>query len=178
MNLSDRYSLTMMIRACLLIGMLYSIYEVSRQGIAAWYFQQGPPEAIQAAIAWDPGDPRYYDALASLMHAYAANEKPGDLIHLQESAARLSPHDAYYWADLGVAYEWTGRSAEAGRAFKRAQQLFPNSPDINWRLANFYIREHDVTDGLRCLQKVLLGNSVPRHDIFLLATNATRNNRE
>jgi tetratricopeptide (TPR) repeat protein len=158
--------------------MLYSIYLVSRQGIAAWYFQQGSPEAIQAAIAWDPGNPRYYDALANLMHSYAANEKPGDLTRLQENATRLSPYDAYYWADLGAAYDWTGRSADAGRAFKRAQQLFPNSPDINWRLANFYIRQHDVPDGLRCLQKVLLGNVVPRRDVFLLATNATRDNRE
>jgi len=158
--------------------MFYSIYLVTRQGIAAWYFQQGSPEAIQSAIAWDSGNPRYYDALASLMQSYAANEKPGDLIRLQETAARLSPYDAYYWVDLGAAYEWTGRSAEAARAFKRAQQLFPNSPNINWRLANFYIRDHDVTDGLRCLQKVLLGSSVPRRDVFLLATNATRDNGE
>jgi len=158
--------------------MLYSIYVVSRQGIAAWYFQQGSPEAIQSAIAWDPGNPRYYDTLANLMHSYAANEKPGDLIRLQETAARLSPHDANYWADLGSAYEWTARTADAGRAFKRAQQLFPNSPDINWRLANFYVRDHDVTEGLRCLQKVLLGNSLPGKDVFLLATNATRDNRE
>jgi tetratricopeptide (TPR) repeat protein len=167
-----------LVRACLLIGMLYSIYLVSRQGIAAWYFQRASPEAIQSAIAWDPGNPRYYDALASLLHSYAANEKPGELIRLQENATRLSPYDAYYWADLGAAYEWTGRSAEAGRAFKRAHELFPNSPDINWRLANFYIRAQNVPDGLRCLQKVLLGNGIPRRDVFLLATNATRDNRE
>jgi tetratricopeptide (TPR) repeat protein len=175
--LSDRHWLTLLVRAGLLIGLLYSIYLVSRQAIAAWYFQEGSPEAIQAAIAWDPENPRYYDAIANLMHSTAANEKPGDLIRLEETAARLSPYDAYYWADLGAAYDWTGRTADAARAFARAQQLFPNSPNINWRVANFYIRTHNFSDGLRCLQKVLLEDSVPRRDVFLLATNATRDNQ-
>ena len=99
------------------------------------------------------------------------------LIRLQETATRLSPYDAYYWADLGAAYDWAGRSGDARCAFERAQQLFPNSPIINWRLANFYFRTHDIPDGLRCLQKVLLGATVPRRDVFLLATNATPDNK-
>jgi tetratricopeptide (TPR) repeat protein len=167
----------LLVRAGLLVSFLYSIYLVSRQGIAAWNFQEGSPEAIQAAIAWDPGNPRYYDALANLMHSFAANEKPGDLIRLEETAARLSPYDADYWADLAAAYDWTGRTSDAARAFARAQQLFPNSPTINWRAANFYIRTHKLSDGLRSLQKVLLEDSVPRRDVFLLATNATRDNQ-
>jgi len=175
--LSDTHRLTLLVRAGLLIALLFSIYLVSRQAIAAWYFEEGSPEAIQAAIAWDPGNPRYYDALANLMHSTAANEKPGELIRLEETAARLSPYDAYYWADLGAAYDWTGRTADAARAFARAQQLFPNSPNINWRVANFYIRTQHLRDGLRCLQKVLLEGGVPRRDVFLLATNATRENR-
>jgi len=175
--LRDTHRLTLLVRAGLLIGLLVSIYLVSRQAIAAWYFEESSPEAIQAAIAWDPGNPRYYDALANLMHSTAANEKPGDLIRLQETAARLSPYDAYYWADLGAAYDWTGRTADAARAFARAQQLFPNSPNINWRVANFYIRTQHLRDGLRCLQKVLLEGGVPRRDVFLLATNATRENQ-
>jgi tetratricopeptide (TPR) repeat protein len=166
-----------LIRTCLLIGLLYSIYRVGRQGIAAWYFRESSPETIQAAIAWDPGNPRYFDALANLMHSYAANENPRDLLRLRETATLLSPYDAYYWADLGAGYDWTGQSAEARRAFNRAQKLFPNSPDINWRLANFYVRTHNIPDGLRCLQKVLLGNGVPRRDVFLLATNATSDNK-
>jgi tetratricopeptide (TPR) repeat protein len=175
--LSDRNRLTLLLRSGLLIGLLISIYLATRQAIAAWYFQEGSPEAIQAAIAWDPGNPRYYDALANLMHSTAANEKPGELIRLEETAARLSPYDAYYWADLAAAYDWTGRTADAARAFARAQQLFPNSPNINWRVANFYIRTHHLADGLRCLQKVLLEEGVPRRDVFLLATNATGENQ-
>jgi tetratricopeptide (TPR) repeat protein len=167
----------LLLRSGLLIGLLISIYLATRQAIAAWYFQEGSPEAIQAAIAWDPGNPRYYDALANLMHSTAANEKPGDLIRLEETAARLSPYDAYYWADLAAAYDWTGRTADAARAFARAQQLFPNSPNINWRVANFYIRTNHLADGLRCLQKVLLEQGVPRRDVFLLATNATGENQ-
>ena len=111
------------------------------------------------------------------MHSYADNENPDDLIRLSEIATRLSPYDAFYWADLDAAYDWAGRSNDALRAFKRAQALFPNSPDINWRVANLYIRARNVPDGLRALHAVLLGNSVPRRDVFLFATNAKRDNK-
>jgi hypothetical protein len=160
------------------MALLYCIYRVGRQGIAAWYFRQGTPAAVSTAIAWDPGNPRYYDALANLLHAYVANENPAEIIRLQETAVRLSPYDANYWSDLGAAYDWAGRTADARTAFGHALQLFPNSPDINWRLANFYIRTHDVPDALRCLKKVLVGSSVPRRDVFLLASNATSDNKK
>jgi tetratricopeptide (TPR) repeat protein len=66
---------------------------------------------------------------------------------------------ADYWADLGSAYEWAGRSEDALRCFERARDLFPLSPDINWRLANFYVRDGKTGSAEVALQRALLGES-------------------
>jgi tetratricopeptide (TPR) repeat protein len=176
-SLNGEHWFRVSVRVSLLIGLLFSTYLVIRQGIGALYFRMSSPAAIQTAIKWDPNNAQYRDALANLTHSYADNENPDDLIRMYETATRLSPYDAEYWSDLGAAYDWAGRSSDALRAFRRAVALFPNSPDINWRVANFYIRARDIPDGLRALRMVLLGISVPRRDVFALATNATRDNK-
>lgn len=172
-----RSGLALSLRLCLLIGFLFCAYLAVRQGTGAWHFRQGGPEAVQSAIKWDPDNPQYFDALASLMHFYADSGKPDGIIHSYETAVRLSPYSAQYWADLGAAYDWAGRPNDALRAFERARELFPNSPDINWRLANFYIRAGKITEGLHSLQKVLLGDSMERRPIFVIATSATRDTK-
>jgi hypothetical protein len=135
------------------------------------------PQAVQTAIRWDSGDPEYFDSLATLKHIYADTEDSGEIVSLCETATRLSPHNAQYWAHLGAAYEWAGRKEDARRAFEHSRQLFPNSPDINWQLANFYVRAHMTTGALRALRKVLEGQGVARWDVFALAASATRDNQ-
>jgi Tetratricopeptide repeat len=166
------------IRICLVLGLVYCIYVAGRQGLGAWYFRQRTPAAIQAAMKWDPGNPLYFDSLATLTHLYADAGNPEEIIRMYEASTRLSPQDALYWADLGSAYDWAGRPNDALRALDRARELFPNSPDINWRLANFYVRARKIPEALRALRKVLGGDSVSRRDVFLLASNATPDNEQ
>lgn len=166
----------LLLRIFLVLGLAYCMYLVTRQAIGAWYFQKSLPDAVESAIKWDPGNPEYYDALATLTHFYAPNASPASVVSLCETATRLSPYNAEYWADLGSAYEWAGRKNDALRAFTRALSLFPNSPDLNWRIANFYVRAGKTSDALEALRKVLLANSMPDRQIFALAANATRDN--
>jgi hypothetical protein len=175
--LNARIGLALSMRSCLLIVLLFCVYMVVRQGVAAWHFRRGGPDEIQSAIEWDPGNPQYFEAFATLMHLYADGGKPDRIVKAYETAARLSPYSAQYWADLGAAYDWAGRPNDALGAFERAQQLFPNSPDINWRLANFYIRTGKIREGLGSLRKVLLGGSVERRPVFALATSATHDTK-
>ena len=161
------------IRICLLITLLLLIYLAARRGVAAWYFRVGSPDAIQTAMKWDPANPAYYDALGTLTHLYAKSENSTEIVQLYERATRLSLHDAELWADLGDGYDWAGRSSDALAAFERARYLFPNSPDINWRLANFYVRAGNVPQALHALRVVLLGDSTIQRRVFTLATNAT-----
>ena len=169
--------IALFVRICLLIALTFAAYFAIRQGVGAWYFRQGSPDALQTAIRWDPGNPQYYDALGNLNHFYADRANPAETVHLFETASRLSPNDAQYWADLGAAYDWAGRPKDALHSLERSEDMFPDSPDINWRLANFYIREGRVSDGLHSLRKVLLADSISRQQVFALSTSATDDNK-
>src|SRR6266699_3754477 len=146
----------------------------AKRAVGAWCFRQGSPDAIQTAIRWDHVNPEYYDALGTLMHMYADGGNSNEIVQLYQSATRLSPHDARFWADLGAGYDWAGRSNDALEAFQRARYLFPNSPEINWRLANFYVRAGKIPEALHTLPMVLLGDGTAGRRVFTLATNATR----
>ena len=158
---------------CLLISLSTCLYLAVRRGIGAWYFRKGSPGAIQAAIKWDPSNPQYYDSLGTLTHLYADSGDSNDIVHLYQCATRLSPQDAQFWSDLGAGYDWAGRPKDAFDAFERARRLFPNSPEVNWRLANFCIRTGNIREGVHALNTVLLAGSASRRDVFVLATAAT-----
>lgn len=155
------------------VALGFCLYLAARQGVAAWYFRQSVPSAVQAAIRWDSGNPEYFDRLADLQHQYADSDSPDEMIRLYETATQLSLEKAQYWADLGTAYDWEGQTEKAERAYERAVQLFPNSPEMNWTVANFDIRTGRITNGLQALRKVLLGNSIPPRTVFTLASDAT-----
>jgi len=107
---------------------------------------------FQAAIRWDRDNPEYYDALGTLTHFYGTTKNLDASVAFYESATRLSPYDAHFWSDLGAAYDWAGRTDDALSAFKRALRLFPNSPEINWRFANFAFRAHKTPEALRAFR--------------------------
>ena len=153
--------------------MLLCAYSAAKRGVAAQYFQKKSPETLQSAIRWDPGNAQYYDALATMRHFYADNDNPDEQVKLYQRAVNLSPQDALYWADLGSAFDWAGNRPEALRALEHAREIFPNSPDVNWKLANFYVRSGKTEEALRALRRVLLGGAMPQQDVFALAERAT-----
>ncbi len=156
MNGSDwvRRTLTVVLS----LGLAGGIYLAATRGVAQWNFLREPPEGLRRAIAWDSRNPMYYTALARVQERSLQGADPQELIRLYEKAVQLSPGRARYWADLGGVYEMAGRQQDAQRAYERARELFPNSPDINWRLGNFYLRQEKVEEALPAFQRVLLGN--------------------
>lgn len=165
------------IQCSLAICMVLCAYAATRRGIAAWYFQEKSPEGLHSAIRWDPRNAQYYDALATMRHFYADNDNPEEQVDLYEQTVSLSPQNALYWADLGAAFDWAGNHNQALRAFEHSKELFPNSPDVNWKLANFYIRSGQTLEGLHALRKVLLGGGVPQQDVFALGERATEDKK-
>jgi hypothetical protein len=109
-----------------------------------------------------------------MMHQYGDVRNSSEIVQLYESSTRLSPYAAQFWADLGAGYDWAGSSNDALEALQRAQQLFPNSPEINWNLANFYVRVAKTQEALHTLRMVLLEDATAGRRVFTLATNATR----
>src|ERR1700686_768855 len=144
----------------------------SLQGVASFYFRQNSPDALQKAMIWDPANPVCPAALANLVHLYGRSPDPDEVIRLYQTAARLSPFDADYIADLAQANDWAGRTNVALPLFQRTQQLFPNSPDINWKLANFYIRSGRADEALPALKKILSSNIIEKNQIFALSDRA------
>jgi len=175
--LSERQLFTFAIRICLALGLVFCICRVGRRGVADWYFRQESPTSVQSAIQWERDNPQYYDALGTFTHFYGSTKNLDASVPFYESATRLSPCDAHFWSDLGSAYDWAGRTNDALSAFKRALRLFPNSPEINWRFANFAFRTRRIPEALDALQVVLVGNSAAHRDVFRLAASATRDNR-
>jgi tetratricopeptide (TPR) repeat protein len=166
-----------LLRIVLPLALLFCMYLAARRGIGDLYFRRESPESIQTAIKWDRNNPQYYNALGTLTHFYGVTGKLNESVQLYESATRLGPYDAHYWSDLGAAYDWAGRTNDAMRAFQRALQLFPNSPEINWRFANFAFRAHRIPEALSSLRVVLAGDKPSHQDVFRLAVSATRDDR-
>jgi hypothetical protein len=165
-------------RSLLVLLLCFCAYLVFRRGVAAWYFQCATPRAIQTATAWDPANPQYSDVQATAMNLYPVAADVHEMVALHQQATSLSPHDAQLWADLGGAYERAGRDADGFYAFQRARELFPLSPEINWRLANFCIRTGRIAVGIAALHSVLEADSTSRNRVFALATNAISDRRK
>ena len=168
----DHRTFTVASRLILSVFVFTLIVLTARQGIASYYFRQNRPGALQKAMLWDPANPVYPAALANLVHLYGQSPDPDAVIRLYHSAARLSPFDAGYSADLAQANDWAGHTNLALPLFQRAQQLFPNSPEINWKLANFYIRSGNTGDALPALKKILSSNIIDKNQIFVLSDRA------
>jgi tetratricopeptide (TPR) repeat protein len=169
--MQSRYAIVTL-RYLLLALMSLLMMSAARNGIAAYYFRQNLPAALQKAMVWEPSNPVYPAALANLLHLYGQSPDPNQVIHLYQTAVRLSPFDAGYLADLAQANDWAGRTDLSLPLFQRAQKLFPNSPDINWKLANFYIRSGNTEDALLALKKILSSNIIDKNQIFALSDRA------
>ena len=151
---------------------LFLAASAARQSVAAYYFRQNLPSSLQKAIAWDSGNPVYPAALANLSHLYSETPDPGAVIQLYKSAVRKSPFDAGYISDLAQAHDWAGQTAEALPLFQRAQFLFPSSPEINWKLANFYVRAGKNAEAVSPLKRAFSSQVIANHQIFALCESA------
>lgn len=171
--MTDKRWLGLSVRVLLSLALVYCIYLVTTKAVAYWYFRQPTPERIRQAIRFDPRNPMYHAVLARLTLYSPEGGDLEEVIRLYEQATRLSPHQARYWAELAGAYELAGRSADARAAYERAQELFPRSPEINWKLGNFYLRAGNMRAALAAFQKVLFGDPSLRRPAFELAWRAT-----
>ena len=168
----ERHWFDRVVRVGVSLGLLCGAYVITRQAIAMWHFRRGSLEEIRQAIEWDPRNAAFYVARARALRMSVEGTEVNEVIRLGEAATRLRPHRAAYWTELGGSYEWAGREEDAQRAYERARELFPNSPEINWQLGNFHIRAGRTQEALRAFHKTLLGDPHMRGPVFDLAWRA------
>ncbi len=154
---------------CVLAAVLTAVV---REGMAAWYARGNSAEGIRRAEAWDPGNPEYPARLARVLGEDLESADPSDIVQALENAAHRGPRRAITWANLGEAYELAERNSDANRAYMRAVELFPKSPQINWQLANFLIRTGEAASGVAPLREAILGDPALRAGAFDLAWRA------
>ena len=169
---AEKRRLGLLVRVCISGVLLYGGYLVAAQAMAEWHFRRHTSTEISKAIRWDPRNPAYYEARARVLRASLEGVDINEVIRLHEAATRLEPDRAEYWAELAGSYEWAGREEEARRAYERARQLFPNSPNINWKLGNFYIRAGRIPEALQAFRKTLSGDPEMRRPAFDLVWRA------
>jgi tetratricopeptide (TPR) repeat protein len=129
-------------------------------------------DTLNQAIRWDPQNPDYYIALAQLQE-FSLDTGPTDTVWLYQQALRWGPDRAQTWAHLAAAYEATAQEGAALEAYRRAVELFPNSPAISWSFANFELRTGHIDEALPLLKTVLVANPGMRQPVFALAWNVT-----
>jgi len=153
-------------------ALLFFGYLGASRGVAEWLTHQPKPQGLEQALAWESDNPDLHLELARFYEQSSLQGDTGLAIQHYERAANLNPHHAQIWADLGGAYETYDEPEKAVRAYEEAVRLFPNSPEVNWRLANFYIRQGRLEEAGRALQKVMGAPYPLRQQAFDLAWRA------
>lgn len=173
-----RFWIERLARIGLTLGLVACAVSVARRGVAEWFYDQQTLEGMRRAVRWCPENARYRSALADALDNSALEGDVNEAVRLGEEATHLAPLDARCWASLGVAYEVGGRTRDAGRAYEKAVLLFPRSPEMNWRLGNFLLRQDDTSRALVAFRKVVIGAPAMRRAAYQTAWGATDNSRE
>jgi hypothetical protein len=145
---------------------------VAREGVGAWLAREGTFEGTRRAESWDQANPEYPAQLAHLLAANMESADPREMVRDLEDATTRGPRRAINWANLGEAYELAERIQDAMRAYERAAELFPKSPQINWQFANFLIRTGNLSDAVTPLREAILGDPELRIGAFDIAWRA------
>lgn len=161
-----------------MLGLLACAGDVGRRGLAEWYYSLQTLDGLRRAVRWCPENARYLAALADALDYSALAGDAGEAVRLSEEAVRLAPLDARGWARLGAAYEAAGRTADAAPAYHKAVVLFPRSPQMNWSLGNFLLRQDDTAGALAAFRKVVTASPAMRRGAFQMAWGATDDSRQ
>lgn len=111
---------------------------------------------LHKALLFDPLDAEVHHRLG-LLYAYTSTDaKSAESVKHLRRAVELNPHRAMYWVDLGAACNYAGDVACADQAFERARILSPETPRIQWLVANYYLQRNRVDTALESFQRLVV----------------------
>jgi len=153
-------------------GLLWAVWNVGWRAAGEWHARQGTAESLERAMRLDRRNGAHAVARARSLQNSIRGTKPGEVVELWEAAVALNPNRAAWWVELGGAYEWSGRTEEALRALEKARELFPRSPDVNWKVGNFYLRAGRHAEAQKALKRVVRDDPEMGRGVFDLAWRA------
>ena len=136
--------------AFLLAGYLWL---VSRELGAAFFSGRPDLASLQRAIRWQPGNADYRHRLGRYLVLIQGS--PEAAAQSFRAAVGLNPHQARYWFDLAAAYQLLGDTDAQKAALERGIVADPNTPDLAWEAANFYLVQGDTDKALREFRVVM-----------------------
>lgn len=129
----------------------------------------------QAAMRLDPGNADYPLNVGRAFE-YSVQDADPDLAvkNLMRSIQRNS-YLPQAWLDLASAYEFQGDSAKAEQCMRRADELAPRIPAIQWAIGNFFLLHDNVAESFKHFRMVLDGFTGYENEIYRIAWKASGN---
>ncbi len=160
--------------ARVVLGLVLMVFLVlaARETLANFLAVPKSLEAFARSAYWDGPNPDFPARYARTLGAEGRDADPSEIASAFENATRLGPHRADNWAGLGEALDLAGDHPGAVRAYQRAVELFPRSPDINWEFANFLLRSGDIAGAIAPLRIAMEGDPSLRIGVFDLEWRA------
>lgn len=144
-SLNTRVAATVFLLAVLLGGAVLVLH-AALIATASEFAAQGDAAQVQWILRIDPRNAALHSRLG-LLYQWEGADYPRAVQHLRQ-AAQLSPHSAGYWADLGSGCELTGEMDCARAAYEKAMVMAPMRPELEWNLANYYLRAGESNQAL------------------------------
>ncbi len=132
--------------------LLYVVF-AGRLFIASVFGETPELASLQRAVRLDSGNADYRDRLGRY-YALVAREPDAAIEHYR-AAVQLDPHSARYWFDLTSAFQVLGDTSNQTWALEHAIEADPNTPDVAWEAANFYLVQDEDQKALREFRVVL-----------------------
>jgi tetratricopeptide (TPR) repeat protein len=155
------------VRLGLLLGACLAL--AARETVAHLFAATNSLHGFALAGRWDASNPEFPARYARKLGEQGGDADPREMARAFQIATRLGPRRAENWAGLGEALDLAGDNSGAARAYQRAIELFPRSPDINWQFANFLLRSGGAMAPLR---RAMEGDPSLRQGAFDLAWRA------
>ena len=127
----------------------------ARHAIVEHWADSSNPDLWLRAAAWEPANAENWYRLGRYRQLdFEGTDLPLAISYYQRALA-IDPGAAAYWMDLAEAYEISGNVAQAEEAFRKAQQAYPISADVAWRLGNFLLRQGNEDEAFEQIHRAV-----------------------
>ncbi len=143
------------LRVVLAIALIAATLRAAPRFVAARLTAAETVETLEAALRWDPHNPRTLVELTLLDADLEAGRPSARAVELLERAVQLAPFDWRYAAELSWAYELAGRGDDAEAWIRRAIELDPLDAAHTLQYAGLLLGGPRNDEGLRLLRDAL-----------------------
>jgi hypothetical protein len=103
-------------------------------------------ESYVKALRWNPSSDDYHAVLGISYRDLVDGQDLEAAVRELKTAVEIRPSVWIYHQSLAMAYEMKGEFNEAEDSFREALQLAPHNANLQWQVANFYMRRQNIPE--------------------------------